>query len=120
MENVTCAECQEAFTGRIDKKFCSDYCRNSFNNKQNKDQINLIRNVNNRLRKNWRILKKLNPNGKCKIARQKLDDERFNFNYFTNIYTTKSGNVYYFCYNEGYLLLDDGNFALVHRKGEYS
>ena len=37
--------------GRADKKFCSDGCRNSHNNTLNKDSSNLVRNINNRLRK---------------------------------------------------------------------
>ena len=28
-----CPECGEKIIGRVDKKFCSDYCRNAFNNK---------------------------------------------------------------------------------------
>ena len=73
MEKQKCLECNEPFAGRVDKKFCSDYCRNTHNNKVNKDSKNLIRNVNNRLRKNWRILEELNPNGKCKISKQRMD-----------------------------------------------
>ena len=46
--------------GRIDKKFCSDACRNAYNNKQNKDQTNLMRNINNKLRKNFKILSEQN------------------------------------------------------------
>ena len=38
----------------------------------NKDQKNLIRNINNRLRKNWRILESLNPHQKTKSTRDKL------------------------------------------------
>ena len=45
-----CPECGTKIVGRIDKKFCSDACRNSYNNKFNKDSKNLIRNTNNRLR----------------------------------------------------------------------
>jgi len=51
-----CLECDNEIKGRIDKKFCSDYCRNAYNNKLNKDSNNLVRNTNNRLRKNYRIL----------------------------------------------------------------
>ena len=104
------------FLGRSDKKFCSDYCRNAHNNKINKDSKNLIRNVNNRLRKNWRILEQLNPNDKCKVAKSKLDNLGFDFNYFTSIYTTKTGNIYYFCYNQGYLQLENDFYALVKRE----
>ena len=48
MENRKCLECEETVKGRVDKKFCSDYCRNSYNNRVNKDSKNLIRNINNR------------------------------------------------------------------------
>ncbi|PKP40659.1 MAG: hypothetical protein CVT95_13310 [Bacteroidetes bacterium HGW-Bacteroidetes-12] len=115
MEKQKCIECNEPFSGRADKKFCSDYCRNAFNNKINKDTTNLIRNTNNRLRKNWRILEELNPIDKCKITKQKLVDRDFDFNLFTSIYTTKTGNVYYFCYNQGYLELENNFYALVKR-----
>ena len=111
-----CIECGESFQGRVDKKFCSDYCRNAYNNKINKDGTNLIRNINNRLRKNWRILEQLNPEEKCKVNKKKLEDGGFDFNYFTSIYTTKTNNIYYFCYDQGYLALEGDYFALVKRK----
>jgi len=110
-----CPECGEKIVGRIDKKFCSDYCRNSHNNKLNKDGKNLIRNINNRLRKNWRILEVLNPNQKTKTTKSKLIEYGFDFNYFTSIYTTKAGKIYYFVYDQGYLPLEDDFYALVKR-----
>lgn len=115
MEKQKCLECGEGFLGRADKKFCSDYCRNSHNNKINKDSKNLIRNINNRLRKNWRILEELNPKDKCRVTKQKLDNKGFDFNLFTSIYNTKTGNTYYFVYDQGYLPLEKDFFALVKR-----
>lgn len=67
-----CPECGDRIIGRVDKKFCSDGCRNAHNNRINKDSKNLIRNTNNRLRKNYRILEALNPNKKTKCSRAKL------------------------------------------------
>jgi len=110
-----CPECETKIVGRIDKKFCSDACRNSYNNRFNKDTKNLIRNTNNRLRKNYRILEALNPDQKTKVARGKLIEKGFDFNYFTSIYTTKKGTVYYFVYDQGYLALEGDYFALVKR-----
>lgn len=110
-----CPECGEKIVGRIDKKFCSDYCRNAYNNNLNKDSKNLVRNINNQLRKNYRILEELNPNDKTKASKSKLMTRGFNFEYFTNIYTTKSGNVYYFVYDQGYLALEGNYYALVKR-----
>ena len=112
----TCSECGDNIVGRIDKKFCCDACRNSFNNRVNKDSKNLIRNTNNRLRKNYRILEGLNPNKKTKTSRAKLIEKGFDFNYFTSIYTTKTGTIYYFVYDQGYLPLDNDWYVLVKRQ----
>ena len=111
-----CLECGDKIMGRIDKKFCSDGCRNTYNNRINKDSKNLIRNTNNRLRKNYRILETLNPNKKTKTSRTKLTGLGFDFNYFTIIYTTKAGTIYYFVYDQGYLPLDNDFYALVKRE----
>jgi hypothetical protein len=75
MEERNCLECSDKVVGRIDKKFCSDYCRNAYHNKVNKESKNLIRNTNNRLRKNYNILSKLNVSGKTKVTRRKLFDK---------------------------------------------
>ena len=114
--NKQCPECGAKIVGRIDKKFCSDACRNAYNNRVNKDSKNLIRNVNNRLRKNYRILEALNPGQKTKASRSKLIEMGFDFNYLTSIYTTKVGTVYYFVYDQGYLPLDNDQYALVKRE----
>lgn len=108
-----CPECGEKIVGRADKKFCSDECRNNANNRQNSDTTNQIRNINNLLRKNRRILESLAPDGKAKVHRDKLNAKGFNFNYFTNIYKTQKGSVYYYCYDYGYLPLEHDFFLIV-------
>ena len=100
----------------FDKKFCSDYCRNAYNNKINKESKNLIRNTNNRLRKNYKILTELNFTGKTKITRRKLFDRGFDFHFFTSIYTTKNGNTYYYIYDQGYLLLENELYLLIKKE----
>lgn len=116
MENFKkCPECEAKIIGRSDKKFCSDACRNTFNNKLNKDTTNLIRNTNNQLRKNYRILQQLNPTEKTKTTKSKLLSNGFDFSIFTSIYTTKKGTVYFFVYNQGYLPLENDFYALVKR-----
>ena len=111
-----CQECGESIRGRADKKFCSDMCRNAYNNKLNSDANNYMRNVNNALRKNRRILKRLCPNDKIKLKRSKLVEKSFDFNYITSRYVTKTGNVYNFCYEYGYLELENGFVAIVVRE----
>lgn len=114
MERI-CPECGNKVKGRADKVFCSDYCRNVRNNLLNKDKKNIIRNTNNRLRKNYRILEKLNPKNKTKTTKEKLLREGFSFDFFTSIYTTKSGSTYFYLYDQGYLPLDNDYYLLVKR-----
>jgi hypothetical protein len=113
--NKLCLECNEKVIGREDKKFCSDGCRNAYNNKINKDSTNFMRNVNNKLRKNYRILTALNPDGKSKATKAKLLSKGFDFNFITNILNTKTGNTYHFVYDQGYLALENDYYMLVKK-----
>ena len=115
MNEKKCLECGAKITGREDKKFCSDYCRNAYNNKMNKDATNLMRNVNNKLRKNYRILTEFNPTGKVKVSKTKLLAKGFDFDYFTNLYRTKAGNIYHFLYDQGYLILENDQYMIVKK-----
>ncbi len=108
-----CPECGNRILGRADKKFCSDACRNAHNNNLNKDESNLVRNINNRLRKNHRILSKLNTKDKTKTKRETLLKHGFNFKFFTGEYVTKSEKTYYYVYDQGYLELDNDWFLIV-------
>ena len=96
-----CLECGSKISGRADKKFCSDQCRVSYNNKLNRDETAYMNNVTNILRKNRRVLLELNITGKTKVSRDKLNDKGFDFNYFTSQYKTKDGTIYNFCYEQG-------------------
>lgn len=109
----TCPECGEKLIGRSDKKFCSDACRNSYNNRQNKDSTNLMRSINYLLRKNYRILADLNLEGKTTIPKSKLMAQGFNFDYFTQFVVYKNGAEYRFIYDQGYKFLEDDWILLV-------
>jgi len=108
-----CPECGEKITGRVDKKFCSDQCRSAFNNRNNSDANNLVRNINNILRKNRRILEELSGGEKGKAHKDKLLAKGFSFKHFTHQYTTKKGDTYYFCYDYAYLPLNGDFYFLV-------
>lgn len=111
----TCLDCGEPLKGRTDKKFCSDQCRNSYNNRLNTEATNLVRNVNAILRKNRRILTELNPAEKTTVHKDKLVNRGFNFSYFTSIYVTQKGHTYKFCYEYGYLPIENDFYMLVLR-----
>jgi len=116
MERV-CLDCGEPIAGRIDKKFCSDMCRNNYNNRLNSDSTNYVRNVNSILRKNRRILSELLPKeGKTNVHKDKLVNKGFNFNFVTHLYITQKGSTYRFVYEYGYLPLENDFYMLVVRE----
>ncbi len=104
------------YFGRIDKKFCSDQCRNTFNNRKSRGNTNFVKGINRILKKNRNILSSLNPSGKTKTTKTKMMEEGFNFRYHTNTYVTRAGKTYQFCYDQGYIELEDGYVALVVRQ----
>lgn len=75
----------------------------------------MMRNVNNKLRKNYRILNELNAQGRSTITHEKLLHKGFELEYITHILTTKTGKTYRFVYNQGYILTDDNQLVLVKR-----
>ena len=115
-----CLNCDKPVKGRTDKKFCDDFCRNNYNNQLKSNTINLVRNINNALGKNRRILENLFIAGQemAKTTKDKLLQKGFQFKYITHTYTNKKGNVYFFCYDIGYLPLEGDWYLLVKRKEE--
>ncbi len=115
-----CLYCEKPVQGRSDKKFCDDYCRNGYNNQVKATPNNLVRNINNALKKNRHILSELLPQQEetFKTTREKLLQQGFQFRYHTHQYVNKNGNVYRYCYDYGYLELDQGWFLLVRSREE--
>lgn len=113
-----CIVCSKQVRGRTDKKFCDDYCRNNYNNHLKAESNNLVRNINHALGKNRRILESLFNKGEriAKTTVGELLHNGFHFKYFTHQYTNKKGNSYFFCYDYGYLPLDNDWYLIVKRK----
>ena len=118
-EPTLCLSCEKPVKGRSDKKFCDDYCRAAFNNDLKSASNNLVRNVNNALGKNRRILESLLPQGDAtaKTNHDKLLEKGFQFKYHTHIYNTKTEKTYFYCYEYGYLPLEN-NWYLIVKKNE--
>jgi hypothetical protein len=119
-ENRNCLFCNKPVKGRSDKKFCDDYCRAAYNNELKSAANNYIRNVNNALGKNRRILESLLPadEATAKASRDKLIEKGFQFKYHTHQYSAKNGNTYFYCYEYGYLPLENNWFLIVKRNEE--
>ncbi len=117
MDTKTCLACSKPLKGRLDKKFCDDSCRNNYNNLQNSDATNFMRNINNALRKNRRVLEQhLPPDEKMvKVHKEKLLAQGFQFKYHTHQYENKNKQIYYFCYEFGFLPLENDWYLIVKR-----
>lgn len=119
-ESRVCVTCGRPLKGRSDKKFCDDNCRNNYNNQQKakSSYSSYVRNINNALLKNRRILESLLPEGEetARAPKEKLQRLGFFFKYFTHLYTTKTGKTYHYCYDHGYLPLDNDWYLIVRKK----
>ncbi len=108
-----CLSCGEPIYGRSDKKFCGDACRNAYHYEHNHQHTNMVRKINAILSRNYNVLQELNVSGKTSVTRRQLIDKGFDFKYFTHIYTTKAGAVYYIIYDEAYLKKEGGEDAFL-------
>jgi predicted nucleic acid-binding Zn ribbon protein len=112
MDNA-CIYCGTKLKGRTDKKFCDDQCRNAWHNSNPNRSEAFIKKINKILRKNRSIMRFSSPEGKTTVRKDFILGLGFDFNYFTNHYTTKNNNTYHFCYDYGYLLLEDEKVLIV-------
>lgn len=113
-----CIACAKPIRGRTDKKFCDDACRNTYNNQLKAPDNNFIRNINNTLRRNRRILMDLlaGQDKFARVQREKLIERGYKMKYFTHTYVNQKGEVYYFCYDHGFLPIDNNGCLLVKQK----
>lgn len=110
----SCLECRGDFRGRTDKKFCSDACRNAYHNRLNRDCNNLVRTVNNRLRKNYRILRHLAVEWRsATVHRASLADRGFDFESITRVKSSPQGEPCYCVYDLGYIPLGEDRIKIV-------
>lgn len=98
-EKRLCIECGTELFGRSDKKFCCDMCRNIYNNRRYCHNDSEIKRINSILAKNKRILELFIRLGYSNLKRNILEEEHFNFQYFTSIKKRRFGKIYFYCYN---------------------
>ena len=118
MTGKKCLACDRPIKGRIDKKFCDDSCRNNFNNQLNSDATPLIRTINNILRRNRRILFEIlgGSDRPVLVEKEWLIAQGFHFEFFTEQFTNDKDEVYYYCYDYGYRVLEKGKYMAVKNK----
>jgi hypothetical protein len=103
-----CPVCREPIEGRVDKIFCSAYCKsaNQYRNNKNKE-LSLFKKIDSQLKLNRRVLAKYNKAGKATVIKKTLTDEGFDPNYITSYWKNSKGDVYLFCYEYGFLAREE-------------
>jgi hypothetical protein len=99
-----CVECGEEIEGRVDKIYCSPYCKSNYHYKKNinKGQSQYL-SIDKQLKINRRLLSHFNKAGKATVRKEKLIEVGFNPKYFTHYWKNSKNDVYLFCYEFGYL-----------------
>lgn len=112
-----CFNCGEPLIGRIDKKFCDEYCKSAFHYQENKKNENdFFKKVDLQIKMNRRLLKAFNRSGKSTVRRSTLIKKGFSPDFFTHYWKNKEGDVYLFVYEFGFLRVKKNgcdNFILV-------
>jgi hypothetical protein len=100
---VKCPNCGDDVFGRIDKKFCSPYCKSNYHYSANVADNSSYLNIDKQLKINRRLLKDFNRAGKSTVRKEVLIKAGFNDKYITHWWKNKKGDTYRFCYEYGYL-----------------
>jgi hypothetical protein len=107
-----CLDCGEIFFGRIDKLYCSVYCKSSYHYKKNTaNEDSNFKRIDRQLKLNRRLLKHFNRAGKSTIRTNKLTSSGFDPKYFTHYWKNKNNQVYLFCYDVGFLKLTERDIS---------
>jgi hypothetical protein len=108
-----CPYCNNVISGRTDKVFCDDKCRNNFYYMVNNEQKTYIRKINGILLKNRGILRTVNPSGRTSVPKRYLEELEFDFGCFTGIHKTKRGRLYYLVYDQAFSFDENERVSLV-------
>lgn len=107
-----CQDCGAMLKGRIDKKFCDDYCRCHYNNEINRNRDQDFKKINSILKKNAGILEKLIQHGVKTSTPHLLSGAGFNFNFFTHQLQEQNGEITIYCYNYGYIKINEQQLVI--------
>ena len=104
-----CLSCNKKIEGRTDKKYCDPYCKSAYQYENSKKEEQIFYRIDKQLKVNRKILRSHNKLGKTMIRKEALDQLGFDSDYFTHYWKNANGQVYLFCYEYGFLSINDNN-----------
>lgn len=110
----TCTECGTEYQGRRGKKYCSETCKATFNNriarkkrKKQKGKNEVTGDIHKTLWANRKILKTLLEVERVEeITKEDLLKRNFDFNYITRFSIINNNKTHFFIYDYGYYFLE--------------
>jgi hypothetical protein len=112
-EKRCCIFCGRELTGRSDKKFCDDNCRNNHSYKQNKYNNDVINKINKSLLYNRNILKSITKSRRKIVKKQILVNNKFNFDMMTGVRRTQKQQEYKLVYDYAYRYINDEDVLII-------
>ncbi len=109
----TCLTCGEKLTGRADKKFCNDACKNEFHNQQAALRPSYEKKQRKVARKNRSLLLKIAASGNGEIEMKELELSGFNFEGLTGLKNFGKDMVQLYCYD--FILQFQGNSCKIKK-----
>lgn len=101
--------CDNPVEGRVDRKFCSTYCKTDYHYRQRKDSgaVYFKKVVDDVVRTNRKLLHEYNLAGKTTVRKTELLNRGFNPRFFTHYWKNNDGDTYLFCYDHGFKEVKD-------------
>ena len=112
---IHCLFCGAELSGRSDKKFCDDNCRNNYHYhlKDKPDGDSVIKMMNAALLNNREVLKSLCHGQKTRVRMDVLDNRCFDYELITNVYKTKTKSEYHVVYDYAYKFLNEDEIQIL-------
>jgi endogenous inhibitor of DNA gyrase (YacG/DUF329 family) len=111
-----CLNCENAFIGRSDKRFCSPNCKNVHFNNLRKNTKDVTKEIDGYLHRNHQILATLMGESKKEtLDRLQLTRAGFKYEYMTGIYINKEGKTYYIVYDYAWMAFSDQKVLVIRK-----
>ena len=101
-----CPVCENEIIGRSGKVFCSLKCKSIDQYEKRQVEDAFFIQVDRQLKVNRKLLKKYNRSGFTTLRKEQLEKEGFDSNFFTHYWKNSKGEVYLFCYDFGFLEIE--------------
>lgn len=114
----TCKLCKKKLTGRVDKIFCGQGCKNDYHVKLRRVTNIATKDIDAILHRNRSILLEImGKRGVKKTTnRSVLDEKKFNFNYMTGYYVNNKGKTYHYVYDFSYMVFSEDKILINRMK----